>query len=184
MENTTQLYDLFEHQPDGCREPLALDPEKLSHMPEYLKRVLLFVPTEVYERIRYKINPFNRYNFLPFVELFPIEGLNGKCACGCGRAGNPIWHETGCQFMAIGVWNVIGYRPEFLSELYKARFGHHLCEKCGTRAIKEWDHICPVSSGGGGSWLPNHQGLCKKCHTEKTRDDFGWTKLKTSKEYE
>ena len=108
------------------------------------------------------------------------------CPCGCGREvkGSDSWATPDCQFFVIGVWNIIGYRQEFLAEVFKWYYGDDKCHNCHTRKINEWDHIYPVSSGGGGSWFPNHQGLCKKCHTEKTRADFNWTKLKTSKDYE
>ena len=178
-----QQHDLFEHQPDWCRKPLL--PKELD-ADNYIKRVLTYDPTPIYEQFRHRINPFNRYNWqnINFAEMFP-KREDGLCACGCGkpRKGS-MWASTECMMFAIGVWNVIGGRQDFINLCLKSYYGHSKCARCNEKEWKEFDHIHAVSKGGGGCWLSNFQGLCKGCHTAKTREDFGWKKLKTSKNYD
>ena len=178
----TEEHNLYEHQPEHCRKPLPLK-EFPDSLEPYLKRVLLVDPVDIYKRVYEKINPFNRYNWtIQFAELFP-KPTDGKCACGCGNnlpVGKPMWFSKDCQMYAVCVWNVIGGRQEFVGYLFEKYFGNKLCFTCGENDWVDIDHIHPVSKGGGGCWLSNFQGLCKKCHKEKTRSDFNWTKLKTS----
>lgn len=42
-----------------------------------------------------------------------------------------------------------------------------LCAACGVRASTIRDHIIPLSQGGEDTYA-NTQGICEKCHTEKT----------------
>lgn len=180
MAKKTETYDLFEHQPDGCREPLAVK-STMAQEP-YIQRIIRFIPTEIYERIRYKVNPFARYNWqnINFAEMFPRRD-DGTCPCGCGKPVpvGKLWAEKDCQMFIIGVWNIIGYREQFISYVYEQHFGNKLCMRCGEHEWKDCDHILPIAKGGGGSWLSNFQMLCEECHKEKTREDFNWTKLKT-----
>ena len=50
-----------------------------------------------------------------------------------------------------------------------------LCKKCGHQVIKEIDHIVParlwVAQGGDFFDKSNLQGLCKSCHSIKTRKE-------------
>ena len=43
-----------------------------------------------------------------------------------------------------------------------------ICVSCGQAPSAEADHIVPFSHGGSGS-LANGQGLCKPCHSRKTK---------------
>lgn len=47
------------------------------------------------------------------------------------------------------------------------------CAVCGRRAV-EVDHIKPIFKGGDDDPLDdsNRQGLCNKCHADKTRRDL------------
>jgi 5-methylcytosine-specific restriction endonuclease McrA len=45
-----------------------------------------------------------------------------------------------------------------------------ICRKCGVESSIEADHIVPVEQGGEWS-MENGQGLCKTCHSQKTRHD-------------
>jgi hypothetical protein len=178
MEKALTIYDV---QPIECRMPL---PDREVAATGYMKRVMFFDPTPIYERVKDSINPFNRYNWenVNFTNLFP-ETADRKCACGCGGdipKGRSRWATNECQFFAIGVWNVLGGRQDFIRELFKAYYGNQLCMSCGEKKWNDLDHVFPVSKGGGGCWLSNFQGLCKKCHKEKTRQDFSWVKLKNS----
>ena len=47
-----------------------------------------------------------------------------------------------------------------------------ICRLCHAAPSTEADHIIPLSRGG--TWaLENGQGLCKRCHGQKTRRDRG-----------
>lgn len=50
-----------------------------------------------------------------------------------------------------------------------------LCKDCGHRAVQEVDHIVPARiwvAQGGSFWdVSNLQGLCKSCHSIKTRKE-------------
>lgn len=48
-----------------------------------------------------------------------------------------------------------------------------MCRKCGRAKSQEADHIIPISRGGAGLDLGNGQGLCKRCHWWKTRQEIG-----------
>jgi 5-methylcytosine-specific restriction protein A len=50
---------------------------------------------------------------------------------------------------------------------------HPICNHPGCHAVAtEADHIVPLDQGGG--WeLENGQGLCKPCHSRKTRYENG-----------
>jgi hypothetical protein len=179
-----EKYNLFDEQPESCRQPLPY--KELPGVDAYLLRIMFFDPTEVYQRVSDKINPFERYNWqqISFLDLFP-DRTDGKCSCGCGevlRVGKRRWATKDCQMFAINVWNVIGGRQEFIGFVFEKYFGNRMCMKCGEAKWVDIDHIHPVSHGGGGCWLSNFQALCKKCHKEKTRSDFNWTKLKTTKD--
>lgn len=172
---------ILQVQPEWCRKPLPYKKGLIVEEP-YLERLMSYDPTVLYDRIQEKIDPFKRYNFINFVELFPPQSI--ICACGCGKKTDSIYYDRHCQFFAISVWEIIGGRQPFLEEIFKLYNGNDLCVNCNERKFKEIDHLYPVSKGGGGCWLSNFQPLCKKCHTEKTRNDFGWEKLKTSKNYD
>lgn len=180
---SNEKFDLYGSQPEHCRQALPLKefPEGLE---PYLVRILTIDPADIYARVAHRINPFNRYNWsIQFAELFPKKE-DGTCACGCGRKlpiGKPVWFNKECQMFAMCVWNVIGGRQEFIGYLFEKYHGNKTCMKCGEKDWVDIDHIHPVSHGGGGCWLSNFQGLCKKCHKEKTRQDFNWVKLKTTK---
>ena len=170
--------DLFAIQPEWCRQPLPY--KEIEDTMGHMKRIIQYNPLPVYEQVRFVVNPYNRYNWaINFATMFP-KREDGLCACGCGEVAKGMWATKQCQFFAVCVWNIIGGRQEFVGEVFKAYYGNKLCMKCGERDWVDIDHILPVSNGGGGAWLSNFQGLCKKCHKEKTRTDFGWTKLKTS----
>lgn len=170
--------DLIEKQPPECRQPL---PFKEVNAPEYLKRVMFFDPAAVYESVRDKVNPFTRYNWqnINFSDMFP-KREDGTCPCGCGKPlpVGRLWADKDCQMFVIGVWNIIGYREQFISLVYEHYFGSTLCMICGKEKWKDCDHIVPIDKGGGGGWLSNYQMICEECHKEKTRQDFNWTKLK------
>ena len=50
-----------------------------------------------------------------------------------------------------------------------------LCKMCGQRAVQEIDHVVParawVAQGGDYYDKSNLQGLCKSCHSKKTRQE-------------
>jgi 5-methylcytosine-specific restriction endonuclease McrA len=172
-------YDLFEHQPTSCRQPL---PYKEIEADAYIKRLVGFDPNEVYEKVRYAVNPYNRYNWqnITFATLFP-KRTDGLCPCGCGQPVKvgQLWASKDCQMFVIAVWNIIGYREQFISFVYEKYFGNDKCMICHEHKWKDCDHIVPIDKGGGGAWLSNYQMLCEECHKEKTRQDFNWTKLKS-----
>lgn len=46
-----------------------------------------------------------------------------------------------------------------------------VCRRCARAASTEADHIVPLEDGG--TWDDdNGQGMCKPCHTKKTREDI------------
>ncbi len=59
------------------------------------------------------------------------------------------------------------------AEIYWAQYEN--CDECGdsvTLADIEWDHILPLCLGGSND-DDNWHGLCRKCHTEKTKKEAG-----------
>jgi 5-methylcytosine-specific restriction enzyme A len=46
-----------------------------------------------------------------------------------------------------------------------------ICRKCNREASTEADHIISLRKGGVSS-MENGQGLCKSCHSEKTRNEM------------
>ena len=181
MEEEVKIYDIFKEQPAQCRQPLPY--KELTKASPYQRRVLLLDPTSIYESIQFKLNPYERYNYIHFFDLFPE---NGKiCACGCGleiTGRRKRWATNDCQKFAIAVWEVLSGRPVFTRFLLNIYNGGQICRSCGKLGT-DLDHIIPIQKGGGGCWLSNFQMLCNDCHKEKTRQDFGWKKLtrKTNK---
>lgn len=168
-------YDLFIEQPAECRVPLEF---KEVDAPEYVKRVLFFDPAPVYERVRFDINPYRRYSYVKFDDLFPDNG--DVCACGCGKEVSKKgskWHSLECQQFAVGVYGIVVGRPENIRWYLRFYYGKANCKLCGKPAV-DLDHRIPLARGGGSCWLSNFDPLCEECHKEKTRQDFNWIKLK------
>lgn len=172
----TTIYDIYEHQPSECRQPL---PFKDITAPAYVKRVLLLDPKYLYERVRYKLNPYSRYNYISFNDLFPDCG--DVCSCGCGKvlAGNKRKYATKeCQQFAVAIWNIIAGVPDKIKWYLRYYYGNSNCIKCGEPGGYDLDHRVPLKNGGAGCWLSNFDLLCIKCHAIKTAIENDWKKSK------
>jgi 5-methylcytosine-specific restriction endonuclease McrA len=195
--------DLFTVQPAFCRAPLPIKEIPFTPNPSrtdsgQLKwhrirtRALFFDPTDVYSRLHTFFNPFQRNNPISINAIF-LQGDKNLCSCGCGVAltgRRTSWANEECALYASYVREVFYCRPDWIYSLLSLYSGE-VCTECGrtadevynqdiknstntnTSALKV-DHIHPVKLGGGGSWLPNYQLLCHKCHVPKTCEDFGW----------
>lgn len=181
MEEENKIYDIFEEQPAECRLPLPA--KALNAKQEYQRRVLTFDPHPIYERLRFKLNPYERYNYIQFFEMFPDN--ENLCACGCGKeltGRRKRWATNDCQKFAVAVWEILSGRAVFSRFLLNIYDGGQICRRCGGLGT-DLDHIIPIQKGGGACWISNFQMLCNPCHKVKTREDFGWKKLtrKTNK---
>ena len=177
------MKDIFQVQPASCRAPLPF--KKIEYSDWAIEkgydtkwnRVLVFDPYEVYQLSMQTIDPYKRLQWTSITTMFP--SIKGLCACGCGgvlRKGRRRWASNECGSFAYAIRCIICNThqvPGFYIEKY---YGSNDCAKCGESGCHELDHIIGVKHGGGGCWLSNYQYLCKKCHREKTNEDFGWNK--------
>lgn len=134
-------------------------------------RVLFFDPQEVYSRIEGAIDIFKRIQEgIKTSMLFPKRD-DGFCRCGCGMKAKRMWANKSCCDFAYEVYYIIVYGTQHAKRYIETYYGKR-CVNCNN-SYDEIDHIIPVKYGGGGCWLSNYAPLCKKCHIEKTRKDFG-----------
>jgi 5-methylcytosine-specific restriction endonuclease McrA len=177
---------LFEKQPEWCRQKLdAAMVKNFDKLHENLKRLVLFDPTEAYNRIdaANAIDPFRRYNSVSIGLLFP-KAKEKVCSCGCGTnltGRQTVWAGKECTKLPLNVQTVISGHSHLLS-LCRGIFGSE-CVVCGISEsdsghTHELDHKYPVKFGGAGGWLSNYEFKCKKCHRDKTNNDFGFGKYK------
>lgn len=176
--------NIFEVQPSWCRELLpkrdiVYSEWTLANHPEYIEkweRIMYFDPTEIYEKIAHRLNPYKRLHNISISLMFP--DIQGYCACGCGvKLGGrkKRWASEMCSSFAWDVRSIIcnaHQRPGFYIDKYRGND----CVKCGESGLHDLDHMIGIKHGGGACWLSNYQFLCKKCHRNKTNEDFGWNK--------
>jgi hypothetical protein len=159
-------------------------PEKILDCKDYQKRVLNFDPVNVPNQ--YVVRPYQRYQYVSVVQLFPKVG--NVCGCGCGvelTGRQRRWATEDCQSYAVAVWGIIAGRFDTMQR-YMRKYHGWVCSECGCRdkgkeagangtiSDLQIDHIIPVKLGGGGCWLSNYQILCSACHVSKTNKDFNW----------
>ncbi len=185
-KNTSKFLSI---QPASCRTALpkkdmAWDEWHLNkpELIEKFERVLFFDPTEIYDRIHSKIDPYKRHAGLQINDLFPLqEKEDGKCRCGCNVVPKEymngkyhMWATHTCQSVASDILSIINnyfQRPAKYITLYYGK----QCSECGNAEHgRELDHIVGVKQGGGGGWLSNYRWLCVKCHRNKTNKTFGF----------
>lgn len=171
---------LFDIQPKECRAPLVIIKNIKNKWSQAAKRIFLFDPTALYERINEAdlLNPYKRRHTVSIIFLF--QSIDNKCACGCGvklKGKQTKWASKLCNNFGFQVFSIISGQTKELRRLRSAFIGGYKCETCGlseTSIDYELDHIYPVKFGGGGGWISNYQFKCKKCHREKTNKDFGF----------
>ncbi len=168
------------------RQPLkSLD---LSSVNKRYHRILLFDPSEIYNRIESFIKPNKRQQWIPIERMFPSLDKN-QCACGCGQklSGRRTRYATDeCNNFVFQVFAVITGRTGTIGNILYAIYGWN-CSVCGkneldidirnekdSRSVIEIEHTLPVKHGGGGCWLGNFSLQCYLCHRVKTNKDFGW----------
>ncbi len=159
-------------------------PEKDLQCKDYQKRVLAFDPSNVPNL--YTPKPFQRYQYISVLQLFPKVG--NVCGCGCGvelTGRQRRWATEDCQSYAVAVWGIIAGRSDTIQR-YMRKYHGWKCSLCGcedkghemgANGTVSWikiDHIIPVKLGGGACWLSNYQLLCHECHVPKTNKDFNW----------
>lgn len=175
---------IFDVQPPECRKPLIQKQiewgdwyKERPGMITNIERVLYFDPTEVYNRIGDKIDPFRRHQSISVEMAFPQPARDaGKCTCGCNEV--PKAYDNGkyfkyatdsCNYLVSNVVSIINnyfQKPSVFITHYSGK----ICDECKDAAAKylELDHILGVKEGGGGCWLSNYRWLCPKCHVDKT----------------
>lgn len=151
--------------------------ENHSEKVQVINRVLSLDPTELYERISQKIDPFKRHQGIQVDDLFPK--LEGKCACGCDvvprsfkNGSNEKYAKNTCKTFVNDVVSIINnyfQKPSY----YITKYYGKKCSECDEKDFLELDHIVGVKHGGGGSWLSNYRWLCRKHHVHKTNESFG-----------
>ena len=179
--------DIFVVQPQWCRAPLPVkqdyhwlgfetEQEKVT-----IRTVLEFDPTELYDRVHNKLNPFVRYHNVGMNALFP--SIQFHCACGCGSrlTGRQRRWAAGHSETAIAIAWIIAGRSQVVLKFLRYYYGRSGCMECSSTNF-EVDHTWPVKFGGGNCWLSNYKLLCNVCHRRKTNSDFGWKKGGTSEE--
>lgn len=93
-----------------------------------------------------------------------VENSNGKCPHHRRKAQKAADKRTGR--VRGSRWMVI--RKQVLREQPFCRDGR----VCSHRAMSaEVDHIVPLAFGGHPTDRSNLQGICHKCHVEKTREE-------------
>lgn len=177
---------LFDIQPEYCRQKIEPVPIDDTYLKPHVKRVLFFDPSLIYNKIndRGLRNPFLRISSVSITSIFSkIEG--GFCSCGCGielSGRKSRWASDSCKLFANAIFNIIAGNTQTL-RLYRSRLiGGIKCEVCGVQDDLgnpiELDHLYPVKFGGGGGWISNYQFKCRRCHREKTNNDFGFKSKK------
>ena len=142
-------------------------PYKEVNTSPVLKRVLAFDPSELYERVGDKIDPYKRWTSVSMSTLFPPKE-DGTCGCGCGEiltGERTRWASVECRNFASHVWAVIAGDIRVIRMLLYLYYGDY-CQECnddGEHGL-QIDHIVPVVHGGGGGWLSNYRILCRGCH--------------------
>lgn len=140
-------------------------------------KVLFFNPTEVYNRLKGEINPYERIQSIRgTISIFPKTN-DGLCRCGCGKEAKRQWATQNCANFAYQVSMIIIYGTSQIGHLLEYYYGKG-CVVCNNTNDIEIDHIIPVKHGGGGCWLSNFHPLCHKCHLDKTHKDFNWGKYR------
>lgn len=143
-------------------------------MEPYQRRVLLFDPSEVFNRI--ETNPFKKYQGLVIGMAFP-EKKDGLCDCGCGKLitkPRRRWATNDCQYFALTVYLIITGDWGVINGLIELYYGVKKCRTCGIECetinhdnTVKVDYIIPVKEGGGGCWLNNYELICNDCRAEK-----------------
>lgn len=167
------------------RQPLQI--ADLSSVNKRYHRILLFDPSEIYNRIEKLIKPLQRKQSIGMDDIFP--DIPNSCACGCGKklsGRRRRWATDECKEFPLMVFWVIKGDMGMIGNILYHVYGWKCCE-CGRKGDdiarpKEWDlrtsieidHILGVKHGGGGSWLSNYRLVCFECHRQKTNKDFGW----------
>ena len=91
---------------------------------------------------------------------------------GCGKAVRSVC--TACHKESRAAREK--YRPSAAARGYGARWrklrklvlhDDPICSVCSMQASTEVDHVTPKASGGTDA-LSNLQGICERCHSEKT----------------
>lgn len=166
----------------------AISPSLPNGIPDELKKIILFDPSELYQRI--KINPLKRWQ--P-VSMSAWPEIPGYCSCGCGTqltGRQTRWANVNHASSLLTIIRIIqgnsdtirrvmlSYLPEkcvtcgrdgYLQESSKQHVlsnGHIYTEHWSANGIHV-DHILSVKNGGGGCWLGNYQFLCHVCNIRK-----------------
>ncbi|MFN8296759.1 MAG: HNH endonuclease signature motif containing protein [Chitinophagales bacterium] len=163
--------------------PVSFSNDSNDIREKLISRVLNFNPKDLYDRINDLgcLDPYLRHPKVSLSIIFPKQGR--FCSCGCGielKGRQTRWSNKQCSDFAVNIFNIINGRVETIKFFRSKIIGGLKCEKCGESEhffAHDLDHIIPVAHGGGGGWISNYQILCKKCHREKTNNDFGF-KLK------
>src|SRR4051812_37718317 len=101
--------DFMRIQPSWCRKALP-EKELLSpDMKDFEKRVLLYDPTELYDRLQYILNPYQYSSAPTMSKLFPTPKDKSICACGCGNQvqEGKRWASEDCWEFANAVWCIL-----------------------------------------------------------------------------
>lgn len=164
----------------------------INKINENYRDILTLDPSIYYERIEHRIKPYQRFQSISIVELFP-QKEDGTCACGCGvllKGRNRRWATKECQKLPLQILYVLKGDSKFIANILYNVYGL-VCSVCGKhsnelkrpnekdyRSPIELEHTIPIKHGGGGGWLGNYTFHCFKCHREKTNKDFGFKKPK------
>lgn len=184
-------------QPSRIRQPLQYKEIVWPGKRKDYDKICFYDPTELYERVGNRIDPFKRTQSIGMETMFLNEP--GLCACGCKqplKGRRTRWATTRCSDNMNIIFMIIYGRTDTIYFYLKYYYGE-FCACCNrtpnqiseedfkdlpswhhhnmNRALKV-DHIIPVKHGGGGGWLSNYQLLCHRCHVNKTNEDFGWKK--------
>ena len=133
-----------------------INPVFYKNVSDDLKRVVLFDPTEIYQRI--EINPFKRWQPVS-IDAFPV--IPEYCSCGCGTklSGRKTrWASPDHAIFALTVIRIIQGVSDVIRNVMHG-YINEKCAMCGKgpyileKQLKNGihvDHIIPVNKGGGG----------------------------------
>jgi 5-methylcytosine-specific restriction enzyme A len=54
----------------------------------------------------------------------------------------------------------------------KVLYAHPICQHCDQELATDVDHIQPIEQGGDPWAIANCQGLCRSCHSKKTKAEL------------